>query len=201
VERGYAVVKDTNGPAQYLLLPTSRTPGIETEAVRMRNSTNFFAEAWRLRSLFESLLHRKMPREHISLAVNSAKARSEDQLHIHIDCISSDVKNALARQEVRIGTKWQALPETLARHRYLARRIYGQNLSVNPFRILAEQIVRAKKDIGYYSLVVVGDNYNHREGFIVLAGRVNEAERDEGRGEELQDHSCALAGEGRTVEN
>ena len=36
-----------------------------------------------------------MPRDDISLAVNSVYGRSQNQLHIHIDCVRSDVRNAL----------------------------------------------------------------------------------------------------------
>ena len=48
---------------------------------------------WALARLLPSAV-----RVRISLAVNSTFGRSHNQLHIHIDCIGSDVKAALRRQ-------------------------------------------------------------------------------------------------------
>ena len=37
-----------------------------------------------------------LPCDWVSLAINSAAARSQNQLHIHVDCVRADVRKALA---------------------------------------------------------------------------------------------------------
>ncbi|HZM08527.1 MAG TPA: CDP-diacylglycerol diphosphatase, partial [Methylocella sp.] len=38
---------------------------------------------------------KELPRDAINMAINTAGSRSQDQLHIHIDCIRPDVRKAL----------------------------------------------------------------------------------------------------------
>jgi len=50
--------------------------------------------------------------------------------------------------------------------------------------------------MGTYSLVVLGENFaGHRTGFVILTGHADLASGDPASGEELQDHSCAIAKE------
>jgi CDP-diacylglycerol pyrophosphatase len=194
VKTGYAVLKDLVGPAQYLLIPTSRMTGIESPAVLAPKAPNYFSQAWRRRSVFESRLHRAVPREDISLAINSAAGRTQNQLHIHIDCVRADVRNSLRRQQARIGASWRPIGERLAGHRYQGMRVVGSHLGANPFKLLASRMPGARARMGTYSLVVVGEKFAHRRnGFLILAGRADSAAGGGASGEELQDHSCAVA--------
>ena len=92
VSKGYAILKDKVGLAQYLLIPTARITGIESPKVLAPNAANYFSQAWRRRSFFERRLHFRVPREDISLAINSAEGRTQNQLHIHIDCVRPEVR-------------------------------------------------------------------------------------------------------------
>jgi CDP-diacylglycerol pyrophosphatase len=201
VGRGYAILKDLEGAAQYILIPTARITGIESPAVVTAHARNYFAEAWRWRSLFESLLHHAVPRALIALAINSKSGRTQNQLHIHIDCLRSDVSDLLQRHLAELGSDWRALPEELIGHRYMAIRVLGSNLDINPFKLLAARIRGAHHQMGNYSLVVVGATFaGRRTGFVILAGHVDRAADDEARGEELQDHACASTKEASSVE-
>jgi len=196
VTKGYALLKDLRGVSQYLLIPTSQVAGIESSAILAKHAPNYFSEAWRWRSLFESLLHRRMPRDAISLAINSASGRSQNQLHVHIDCLRSDVSKILQLHQAEVGARWSPFPEPLMGHRYSAMRVLGDNLNVNPFKLLASRIPGADHEMGAYSLVVVGATFaDHRGGFIILAGHTDAATEDRGSGEELQDHSCEIVKE------
>jgi CDP-diacylglycerol pyrophosphatase len=193
VKTGYAVLKDIVGPAQHLLIPTSRMTGIESPAVLAPNAPNYFSQAWRRRSVFEHRLHRIVPREDTSLAINSAVGRTQNQLHIHIDCVRADVRDSLRRQQARIGSSWRPIAERLVGHRYQGMRVVGSHLGVNPFKLLASRMPGARTRMGTYSLVVVGEKFaRHRSGFLVLAGRAD-SPGGGASGEELQDHSCAVA--------
>jgi CDP-diacylglycerol pyrophosphatase len=134
-----------------------------------------------------------MPRDDISLAVNSVYGRSQNQLHVHIDCVRSDVREALHAAEPTIRTTWAPLGVPLEGHHYLAMRVDGEQLTVNPFKLLADSVPGARDAMGYQTLVVVGWTFaNGRDGFIVLDDRANAATGDTGSGEELQDHTCTL---------
>lgn len=195
VERGYAVLKDRNGATQFLLIPTARVTGIESPALLASDAPNYFAAAWEARSFAEKALGRAIPIEAVSLAVNSELARTQRQLHIHIDCVRADVRGALNAQRAEIGERWSALNEPVAGHRYLAMRVDGDTLAgYDPFKLLAVRVPGASADMGQRTLVVVGTRFDGRPGFVILAGRVDLLGGDFGAGAQLQDHTCALAG-------
>lgn len=192
-DHGYVVFKDMVGARQYLLMPTAWITGIESPALLAPGATNYFAAAWDARSFTEARAGGTLPRDWISLAVNSAVSRSQDQLHIHIDCLRADVHEALSRNAAAIGDTWAPFPAPLAGHTYTAIAVAGEDLgAVNPFVLLADGIEGARADMGLNTLVVVGATSVHgRPGFIVLADRADGETGDLAGGEVLQDHdSC-----------
>ncbi len=182
VAADWAVLKDIVGATQYLLIPTARVTGIESPAVLTDGAPNYFAAAWAARHLVAERAGHELDRDAIALAVNPPGARSQDQLHIHVDCIRPDVRDALAR--LPIGPAWTALPQPVAGQRYLARTLPGDALEANPFRLLAEGVPGAAAAMGDYTLVVAG----RPDGFVLLAGHVGADGR--GHGEDVQDHAA-----------
>ena len=191
-DNGYVVYKDITGARQYLLMPTARITGIESPALLAPGATNYFAAAWRARSFSEARAGGTLPRDWISLAVNSAVSRSQNQLHIHIDCLSTDVHEALSRYAAAVGDTWAPFPAPLAGHTYAAIAVAGEDLAVNPFVLLADGMPGARADMGINTLVVVGaTEVRGGPGFIVLADRADGETGDFAGGEALQDHeSC-----------
>lgn len=185
-DRGYAIFKDRIGARQYLLIPTARIPGIEDPGLRAPDAPDYFAEAWQARAFVEARAGRRLPRDWISLAVNSAVARTQDQLHIHIDCLGPDVHEVLAKYAGQIGSSWSPLPTPLAGHRYDAVAIGGDLASVNPFLLAAED--SPESDPGLTTIVVVGSGSDDRPGFVVLRARADPTSPDPAAGEDLQDH-------------
>lgn len=180
-----AVLKDLVGPTQFLLIPTVRSSGIDDPAILAPDTPNYFAAAWRARSFVDEKAGFALPREWLSLAINSAFARSQDQLHIHVDCTSRDVHQALREQAAAVGPDWAPFPVPLAGHRYDARRVGGDELDgVDPFTLVANDIPGARDDMAARTIVVVGAP----EGFVVLTDHADAATGDFAAGEELQDH-------------
>lgn len=192
---GYALLKDTRGPAQYLLIPTERITGIESPTLLVPEATNYFAAAWRARPLVEERLGRPVPRGWMSLAVNSEFARTQNQLHIHIDCLHADVHEALTQHAAEIGPAWAPFPVPLMGDRYSAIAVAGEDLdAVNPFDLLADGVPGARTDMGRRTLVVAGAVLpGGSPGFVVLAGLVDPATGDTGGGEAVQDHEVCAA--------
>ena len=192
---GYAVLKDLVGATQYLLIPPTRITGIDDPALLRPGAANYFAFAWAARGFTERAAGRMLPRDSLSLAINSRYARSQNQLHIHIDCIRPQVRAALRREASAIGARWAPLGEPLVGHRYWATRVAGEALDgADPFRLLAAGRPGAAAAMARQTLVVAGAVFaDGRPGFILLNDEASLARHDRGGGEELQDHSCALA--------
>jgi CDP-diacylglycerol pyrophosphatase len=191
-DAGYAVLKDIVGDRQYLLIPTARIAGMESPEVLAPGATNYFAAAWQARSFVEQKAGGTIARDWMSLAINSAVARTQNQLHIHIDCLRADIHDTLRSAAGTIGPTWAPLPVPLSGHSYWAMSVSGADLDANPFSLLADGLEGARTDMGSHTLVVVGaTDVAGGPGFIILADRAD-AETGAG-GEELQDHdSCPL---------
>lgn len=194
LKAGWAALKDRRGATQVLLIPTDRIAGIESPLLLRKGAPNYWQYAWGARSYVEKLAARPIPREDLSLAVNSQLGRSQNQLHIHVDCLRPDVRDALAAGLGGIGPRWSRFPTPLAGHRYIARRLDGAELDErNPFKLLAEADRQARRDMGHETLVVAGALFaDGKPGFVLLADRADPAHADLGSGEDLQDHACQV---------
>jgi CDP-diacylglycerol pyrophosphatase len=177
---GEAVLKDLVGIAQYLVIPTARVTGIEDPQVLQPNDD--FATAWHVRKRVEAKLGQDLPRNAVSLVINSRNGRSQNQLHIHVDCLAEKVRGILVNAAP--DESWAPFPTPLAGHFYIARFLPGETLDgVNPFRLLADHV---KGPIGDWTLAVVGaKDAAGKPGFILLAQHDAEASA-----EQLQDHNC-----------
>lgn len=194
LDKEYVVLKDRVGDTQYLLMPTAKITGIEDPQVLAPGAGNYFADAWSERHFTVTAAKRELPRDDLGLAINSVYGRTQNQLHIHIDCIAPAVRNAVAKNIASVRDAWAPFPEKLAGHGYRAMRVTGDALAVNPFELLAIGI--QPNSMGPETLVVVGVTLpGGAPGFVLLEDRADPAAGDRGSGEELQDHSCALAKE------
>jgi CDP-diacylglycerol pyrophosphatase len=190
---GFAILKDIVGQTQYLLIPTTRITGIESPAVLAPATPNYFAEAWNQTGLVDARLGRTLPRQDLSLAINSVSGRTQDQLHIHIDCIRADVRDALARHVAAVSKSWAPFPKPLAGAAYRAIRIDGAALTADPFELLADDEPGARAAMGAHTLVLAGETFaGGVPGFILLDNHADPALGDMGNGEALQDHACLI---------
>jgi CDP-diacylglycerol pyrophosphatase len=188
---GYAVLKDREGATQLLLIPTTRVTGIEDPKLLSPESPNYWRLSWESRYLLDERAHRALPREDVGLAVNSIYGRSQNQLHIHIDCVRADVVHQLAAHMDKIGPQWRSLDVELAGRRYSARWMPEADLVADdPFKLLAE-LPGARFDMGRQTLALIGATSPANEpGFVLLADQADWGAGDRGHGEDLLDHSC-----------
>ena len=76
-----------------------------------------------------------LPRDAVGLAVNPVHARTQNQLHIHIECLRPDVLQALAREAGHFASGWRSV--RVGPYNLEAREIAGETLDgVNPFKLL-----------------------------------------------------------------
>ena len=189
---GVALLKDLHGVAQELAIPTKRITGIEDPPVLAPGAPNYFAYAWRERVEVEKLLKHPLSRESIGISINSSYSRSQDQFHLHIDCMDKGVAAALNNYVGALDETFRRMTVPLNGRVYWARRIDGEDLGErSPFQMLAAGIDGAKDKMGAWSLILVGADFSGKPGFALLA---DPAERlGGGHAEDLQDHDCAIA--------
>jgi CDP-diacylglycerol pyrophosphatase len=186
-EAGYAILADRKGGAHFLLIPTGTITGIESPALLAPDALNYFDAAWQARERLARVVGHEVPRDEIGLAVNPPHARSQDQLHIHIECLRADVLAALNR--AKLTDSWS--PIDLGGASYAARTLAGNDLMrANPFKLLASDVPQPGKTLGDYTLVVAGRGSKSEPGFVVLASPT-------AAGELLLDSTCAAASGGR----
>ncbi|MEJ0094617.1 MAG: CDP-diacylglycerol diphosphatase [Methylocella sp.] len=190
-DTGWAILKDIFGKTQFLLIPTRRLAGIESPLVGTSELPNYWRAAWSARRMVSERANKELPRDAIGMAINAANARTQDQLHIHVDCIRPDVREALWTQASKITAQWAYLD--LGGHTYRARRIDGAEPEPDPFALLAEDARALRHPMGEETLAVIGAKLEDgKEGFILLSDRSPRA--GHAHAESLLDHACALAG-------
>jgi CDP-diacylglycerol pyrophosphatase len=201
LQRGYAVLADRKGGAHFLLIPTLTLSGIEDPRLLREQTPNYFAAAWQARERLDAVVGHHLRRDAIGLAINSALARGQDQLHVHIECLRPAVYRALHTPAAHaIGNHWA--PFVVEQSPFRALRLMGQDLGdANPFVLLADALHDAQHSIGDYTVIVAGMEFADGPGFMVLAGPTpTRAEvllglRSDGLvapGETLLDAHCAI---------
>jgi CDP-diacylglycerol pyrophosphatase len=185
-DTGYAILHDRKGGAHFLLIATRTIQGIESPQLEEPGAPNYFDAAWRSRDALALYLGRPLGRTAVGLALNSRRARSQDQLHIHISCLRRGIFTALQQNADRIEPRWSQV--ALDGSTYQALRIAGEELGgQNPVRLLAASAPGELMKAGQYTMLVAGMQYADGPGFAVLASAT-------ARGAELLlDSSCETA--------
>ena len=88
LQSGFVLLKDINGPLQYLLMPTVKMKGMESPDLLQPKTANFFWLAWQERNVMSQRRGTQVPDNAISLTINSTTGRTQNQLHIHISCLT-----------------------------------------------------------------------------------------------------------------
>lgn len=195
VDHGFVVLKDLTGNTQFLVIPTARITGIEDPALLASGASNYWAFAWTARRYVFARAHKDLPRDAIGVAVNSVDGRSQDQLHIHVNCIRADVRDYLAAHAANFARDWSGPDAFLRGHNYKVMRLDAASLSnTNLFTLLADGVPGARQDMAHWSLAAIPVSFGtDADGFALLATHVDQASGNYGSAEELQDHDCAIA--------
>jgi CDP-diacylglycerol pyrophosphatase len=157
------------------------------------DAPNVFAAAWKAKALVEARLDHPLPREAIAITINSKWRRTQDQFHLHVDCLAKNVADALADNRLALDERWRAMTIALNGRTYFARRFDSADLADSEplLRVLAEGVDGARAHMDAYSLAVVGATFDGKPGFVLLADPFTP--EGGGHAEDLQDHDCAIA--------
>jgi CDP-diacylglycerol pyrophosphatase len=193
VERGYVILRPPLGE-DFILAPTRKIVGVEDAWLEAADAPNYFDDAWNARAVLAARGRAPPPRDEVALAVNSRLARTQDQLHIHIGCISNEAKRSIEAIEPELSpTRWRRLEKPIAGFLFWARRIDQDTLAgVNPFRLALEGLPVASEDRGNVTIVVAGArSVQGRDGFVLLVAIDDRFRPGSSRaGTDLLDRSC-----------
>ncbi|MDU5782417.1 MAG: CDP-diacylglycerol diphosphatase [Pantoea sp.] len=188
LEQGYVLLKDLNGPLQYLLIPLAKISGMESPALLNPATPNFFAFAWQARAQLAAKRGAPVADSALSLAINAEYGRTQNQLHIHISCLRPDVRRVLDRLAPVLSSRWQT--ERLRQHAYRIRALTLPELTQQSLFIrVANEIPNARGEMGKYGLALAALPDGR---LAVLALERNWLLLNRGSAEELQDHSCEI---------
>lgn len=190
LDRHYAILKDISGRAQHLLIPTERITGIESPRILEPTAPALWADAWASRHYVEASLKTTLPDNRLGLEINSAFRRSQEQLHIHMDCMRADIDDALAphRQDALNQWRW----DTLDGHRYRIMRVTSLTQANDPFRLVARDNPDSNAMATQTILVTAAGPSAERDGWLVVNSGMD-VDDGSGTAEPLLDHKCRVA--------
>ena len=172
-ERGYVILRAPLGTPDLILAPTSKIVGVEDPSLRSLEAPNYFDDAWSARAFLSDGRRTPLARNDVALAVNSRLSRSQDQLHIHIGCLSARVKQTLQTFVPKLPEdRWVRIGGAAPHGPGLwARRVDQETLAgVNPFRLAAEIRSNDTESRSQLMIAVAGVQLaNGRGGFVLLA--------------------------------
>ncbi|QSX33535.1 CDP-diacylglycerol diphosphatase [Shewanella avicenniae] len=186
--KGYVTLKDRNGPLQYLLMPVSKITGTESPALLQPHAPQFFSLAWNERQLLEEKYGRPIDDQALSLAVNSAFGRTQNQLHIHISCLRADIRAQLDKLAPQLNNQWQQF--SLDNSDYQIRSLsHDEFYAQSVFQRIASELNIDSDDMGKYGLALT----TLADGrFALLALRASWFGMENASPELIQDHSCSI---------
>ena len=184
----YVVLKDRNGPLQFLLLPVAKVSGIESQKLLNPATANYFAEAWRARHFMEERRGAPIDESVYALTINSRWGRSQNQLHIHISCLRADVRQRLDGLSSQLSQQWQT--HRLTRHDYQMRVLTRDEFKrTSPFILVARELPGAREEMGNYGIAIASLGGGKR---VLMVLKRNWLLLNSGHAEELQDHDCGV---------
>ena len=183
----YAIYKASAGAYQYLSIPTGKVTGIEDARLLQAAEPNRFYDAWQSRGFMTQQLNKPIREHMIALAVNAANARTQDQLHIHISCLSSEARKIIAGLPVsQLNGQWSQTPVEIAAYRFFYKKLSLDELKkANIFIMAKDKVDQEKATFAYAGIGLVNLDPGN---FLLLTG-VGTEQRGVAA-ERLQDHRC-----------
>jgi CDP-diacylglycerol pyrophosphatase len=179
---GFIVLRAPMDHARVLVVPIKKITGVESPLLLRDDMPNAWAYAWSQRDYVMTGAKRPLEWSDYALAINSSRARTQDQLHIHVSCIDPRLKRILARRPPPRDS-WTTLDLAPWADRYRVKRIDEAELQRDPFKIVARES-GGRGNMGAHSLAVVGYGDAQAREFVLLDTGHH------GHAEELLDHRC-----------
>ena len=151
--QGFVILKDRLGASHFLLIPTRKILGIEDPILISKEMTNFWSKAFEHLSYVPKSLNKQIPLDHLIIGINSTFARSQDQLHLHLDCLAPEVLQWLQTNGKNLAPNGGEAA-VFKRAKFRVWKIKSHEF-INPFLELAEDAGSTGFDIKKHALALV----------------------------------------------
>jgi CDP-diacylglycerol pyrophosphatase len=184
------IYKVDNDKYQYLLLPTDKVTGVEDDKLQRDGTPNYLYDAWLAKTFLTERLGKPIKERFISLTLNSKNARSQDQFHIHISCLSSGANEILSKiPESKMNSTWSKEQITIPPYSFYYRKVsLNELIHDNLFQSVSDKVKQEKGSLESTGVAMVNITPN---SFIMLVGIGTSANGVSA--ELIQDHECRLA--------
>ncbi|GJD84443.1 CDP-diacylglycerol diphosphatase [Methylobacterium haplocladii] len=185
---GFAVLKAPLLKTEVVVMPIAKIVGLEDMSLRSAAGAAYWRATMGSRHYVTDSLNGRLDLRNVGMAVNSRGGRSQDQLHIHLDCVQPAVRAILRSHAGAFTREWSLLPFPLEHERYYGRMIPETALEdLNPFAALAH--LPGSHDLRRTSFALIETSADDPvRGAYLLAYRAADS-----HAERLLDHDCALA--------
>jgi CDP-diacylglycerol pyrophosphatase len=188
---GFVVLRPPLERTHIVIVPTVRIAGVEDTSLQSPGAPNFFEDAWEARKYVLDRAPRQLKRDEVGLAVNSKAGRTQDQLHIHVDCVNMDVRRALKNWGAKIQFNvWSPFRLNPTAPQYLVLKLKRDDLEgINVFKLAAEGLAIQSHTLDSMIIAAIGASFpDGKNGFYLLAALTGSSD---GKSEALLDHSCS----------
>ena len=170
-EPGFAVIRAPGQTTHIIVTPTDQITGIESPLLLEPKAGGYWRAALAARHFVVETSNGRASLDVVGLALNSERTRSQDQLHIHAECVRPDVLQAIRGQAGEIGPAWRLLAHPVDRDRLFARTVSAATIAKdNLFALLAE-LPGLHGDLSHVTaLVVPAGGGGEPDRFHVVAG-------------------------------
>ena len=193
-DAGFAVLKVPFKSTHIVVAPTIPVQGIESPELQAVDAPNYVKDAWEARHYVAERAGRPLAWDDVGLAINSGLGRSQDQLHIHVDCVQPYVRTIL-REFAKLSNSdnWVRLKTPMRGTRYWALSLDSPDLSkVNIFKLAMAGLHIQPDNQANLSLALLGTSKSDSQrGFYLLADLSTLKPLHGAHAEYLLDHSCA----------
>ncbi|CAG9182922.1 CDP-diacylglycerol pyrophosphatase [Cupriavidus laharis] len=191
-ERGLVLYKDAIGASHYLVIPDHKVTGVDDPALWEGETRNQWAFGWEVRGIVGKAIGKHVPDDLVGLAVNSRASRSQDQLHIHLDCISEAARAFIADIAGKASEGW-------ANFRFQGKPVRAvlipssdSTMRFNAFNAVRKSLAEPERlaDRGVFVTYVM--RQDGPSGFMVVDQPVDAASGSTGHASDFLDRACRL---------
>jgi CDP-diacylglycerol pyrophosphatase len=192
---GTAVMRAPGSPSHVIVMPVRDIVGIEAPELRHQIGNILWRESLASRRHVVEALNGAITIDDVGIAVNAEGGRSQDHLHIHLDCLGRSVHTAVLTSAQHINGDWTLLPHKLQGSRFFAMRTKAVDAErFNPFDAVQTLPSRGSRpnEITFVAISTGPDDPDR--GHLLLAFRA-----PGGHSEKLLDHACLIAQAGQNL--
>jgi len=195
-ERGLVLYKDAIGPSHYLVIPDHRVTGVDDPKLWDDDKAqNQWAFGWEARDIVSQAVGPPVADNLVGLAVNSRASRSQDQLHIHLDCISEAARAFVAENAAKASEGWGEFRFQGQPVRAVLIPSSDHTLRFNAFDAVRSSLREPARIADRGVFVSYVSRRDGPSGFMVVDQPVDGASGSTGHASDFLDRACRL---GRT---